>query len=83
MSLVEDMADKEPVWSRLVKRHDLRPIPYRDIASWAFGDGMFTVGSDLVQSTIKLRKAGFPDCEDTEEMFLRLFAQLRRERYIP
>lgn len=83
MSLAEHMADKEPVWNALVQRHGLRPIPYRAIASWPFADGQFNTTYDLVQSTIKIRQAGFADCVDSALRFGELFNELRRDRYIP
>ena len=38
---------------------------------------------DNITSTIKARRAGFPDCIDTEDMFKRFFAHLRKDRVIP
>jgi hypothetical protein len=46
----------------LMERHGLEPIPYSQIASWGFGDAIFHTNYDNVTSTIKLRRAGFPDC---------------------
>jgi nucleoside-diphosphate-sugar epimerase len=83
MSLSEHMADKEPVWNALTERHGLRPVAYRDVARWPFADGQFNTAYDLVQSTVKIRQAGFSDCVDSETRYRELFAQLRRERYIP
>lgn len=83
MSLTEHMADKEPVWNALVEEYGLRPISYRDIASWPFADGQFNTTYDLVQSTVKIRRAGFADCVDSATRYRELFAELRRERYIP
>jgi nucleoside-diphosphate-sugar epimerase len=77
------MADKEPVWDEIVRRYNLQPIPYRDIARWEFGDFIFHSGFDNISSTIKARRAGFHDCTDTEDMFREFFDQLRRERVLP
>jgi hypothetical protein len=60
-----------------------RAYSYSQIASWGFGDAIFGTTYDNVTSTIKLRRAGFPDCIDTEEMFCTLFDQLRLKRIIP
>ncbi len=81
--LTENMADKGPLWDVITRKYDLTPIPYDQIASWAFGDAIFGTEYDNISSTIKLRRAGFPDCIDTEEMFCTLFDQLRRKRIIP
>jgi hypothetical protein len=59
------------------------PIPYKEVASWAFGDAIFGTEYDNITSTIKIRRAGFPDCIDTEEMFIKFFDDLRRMRVIP
>ncbi len=38
---------------------------------------------DIVSDTGKARRFGFHECVDTEQMFLRLFAEFRRSRVIP
>jgi nucleoside-diphosphate-sugar epimerase len=81
--LVTYMADKAPLWDRMVERYGLQPIPYQAVASWAFGDFIFNSGFDNISSTIKARRAGFHACIDTEDMFRQQFAQLRRLRVIP
>ncbi len=83
MSLSEHMADKGAVWNGIVEKHGLREISYRDIASWPFADGQFNTTYDLVQSTVKIRQAGFHDCVDSETRYRELFAELRHDRYIP
>jgi hypothetical protein len=40
----EFMADKAPVWDRIVAKHNLQPYLYSDIVSWGFADAIF--GSD-------------------------------------
>jgi hypothetical protein len=83
LHLTEHIADKEPIWNRITERYGLEPISYSQIVSWGFGDAIFGTNYDNISSTIKLRRAGFPDCIDTEEMFCTLFDQLRRKRIIP
>jgi nucleoside-diphosphate-sugar epimerase len=83
ISLVEFMADKGPVWDRLVRDHGLKPYPYDAIVSWGFGDAIFGSDWDIVRSTHKARAAGFGEFLDSEEMFLSLFAQLQSDRVIP
>jgi hypothetical protein len=83
IQLTEFMPNMEPVWDRCVERYGLRPYPYRDVAHWGFGDVVFGITWDNISSTIKARRFGFQECRDTEEMFLELFARLRRERVIP
>ncbi|SOD98656.1 SDR family oxidoreductase [Blastococcus haudaquaticus] len=81
--LAEAMAGRRDVWERLVGRHGLVDTPYGDLVRWEFGEFIFTSGFDNVSSTIKLRRAGFADCFDTEDRFLELFDRLSAERIIP
>jgi nucleoside-diphosphate-sugar epimerase len=83
MPLTQYMADKGSLWNSIVARYQLQPIPYEEVASWAFGDFIFNSGFDNVTSTIKARRAGFQDCVDTEEMFEAFFGELRSLRVIP
>jgi nucleoside-diphosphate-sugar epimerase len=83
ISLAETMADKEPVWEEIVARHDLAPTPYRDISSWAFGDGVFSWDYDLIADGSKIRRAGFHEEVETAAMFVRIFDQMRARRIIP
>jgi hypothetical protein len=78
------MADKEPVWEAIVRKHGLQPLPYAQVASWPFADAVLRLMEfDNMMSTIKVRRAGFHDCIDTEEMFKDFFAKLRKDRVIP
>ena len=83
MTLAEAMADKAPVWDRIVARHHLQPIAFDQVVSWAYGDFVFGSGYDVVSSTIKARQYGFQESMDSEDMFMRLFDQLRVKRIIP
>jgi nucleoside-diphosphate-sugar epimerase len=81
--LAEMMRDKGPLWDRIVREHKLQPIPYDQIASWNFGDFVFSAGFDVISSMTKARQYGFHDVVDSEAMFLRMFDELRRQRVIP
>ncbi|WP_165246612.1 SDR family oxidoreductase [Paludisphaera soli] len=81
--LAEYMADKGPLWDAIVRKHGLAPTPYREVASWPFGDFIFHSEFDNISSTIKARRHGFPDCIDTEDMFAEFFDRLREARVIP
>ena len=83
ISLVRFMADKGAVWERVVARHGLRPLGYREIVTWAYGDFVFTPEYDVISSTAKARRYGFHECVDTEEMFPRLWNEMRADRIIP
>lgn len=81
--LTDYMADKAPIWEQMVRTHGLRPIDYRTLVSWPFGDFIFNSGFDNISSTIKARRAGYHDCIDTEDMFRGFFASLRDGKIIP
>jgi nucleoside-diphosphate-sugar epimerase len=82
-SLQEFMADKAPVWDRIVAKHGLRPNRFEDLAGWKFGDFVFSSEWDVISDCGKARRAGFCETVDTEEMFLRLFTTLRKQSIIP
>ncbi|MGF6492164.1 nucleoside-diphosphate-sugar epimerase [Luteibacter sp. 621] len=81
--LAEYMADKGPVWDAIVKRHGLVPTSWSEIAAWPFVQGIVNVGFDLVQSTVKIRQAGFGECIDTHQSYLGHLQRLRDARLIP
>jgi nucleoside-diphosphate-sugar epimerase len=83
INLASVMADKEPVWDEIVAKHDLVPTPYRDVSSWAFGDGVFSWDYDLIADGSKARRHGFHHFVDTAEMFARIFDDMRARRIIP
>ena len=83
INLVRTMADKAPVWDSIVKQCGLRPIAYQDIVRWPYGDFVFTPGYDVVSNTGKLRQFGFHEYFDTEEMFYRLWDEMRADKIIP
>ena len=87
-SLAEVMNDKQPVWDRIVRKHGLVVHAYTEIvSSWQFMDYVLRQGKTYphhsIVSTIKARKHGFHDCEDTEEMFCSLFAKLQSAKILP
>lgn len=82
-SLESAMADKEPVWQRIVAKYNLRPYTLADITSWPYTDWQFNKTTNSYLSTIKARQSGFSDCIDTEQMFIDWFERLQRERIIP
>ncbi|MDW8341338.1 MAG: SDR family oxidoreductase [Geminicoccaceae bacterium] len=81
--LSEFMADKGALWAEMQKKYDLLPIPWDQLVSWPFVDYCLTRDYDVMTDTIKIRKAGFHLCEDSEAMFHRLFSELRAMRVIP
>lgn len=83
IKLTQFMADKGPVWDRMVKKYGLAPYRFEQIAAWPFGDFVFTPEYDMISDMGKARRYGFGDAVDSEEMFLRLWQEFRREKIIP
>ena len=83
MSLDTVMADKEPVWDAMVRRHGLAPTPYADVSSWAFGDAVFSWDYDFLADGSKARRFGFHEYVETESMFREIFEDLRERRIVP
>ncbi len=83
MSLQDVMADKEPVWNQLQATHGLAATSFAEVSSWPFADFVFGWDYDFFADGSKARRAGFHEYVATEEMFFRIFAELRRQRVIP
>jgi nucleoside-diphosphate-sugar epimerase len=83
MSTVSEMSEKAPLWDAMVARYGLHATPYNQIANWAFVDWMLNFGEEVIQSTIKIRQAGFADCIDTHQSFRRQLNRLRDMRVVP
>jgi nucleoside-diphosphate-sugar epimerase len=83
LRLVDAMADKGPVWDEIVRKLGLKPYKFQEIASWKFGDMQLHQHWDSISETTKIRRFGFHEVVDDEEMFVRLFDRLRDMRMIP
>lgn len=83
MALGVVMADKADLWKRMIDKHNLIETPYEDVSSWGFGDAVFSWNYDFFADGTKLRRAGFHEFVDTEEMFMRVFRDLRDRKIIP
>jgi nucleoside-diphosphate-sugar epimerase len=87
--MAEFFEDKETIWDRIVEKHHLRQIALPQIlgyshhlADWNFMYGVEERAPQFV-SRIKLMKAGFQGCQDTEEMFRYWLHDLIRRRVLP
>ena len=83
IDLVHMMGDKGRLWELLVKKHNIQPIPYEQLVRWDYGNFVFTPEFDIISSTIKAKQYGFVEVQDSQEMFLRHFNELRAKRIIP
>ncbi|MGW6279254.1 SDR family oxidoreductase [Kribbella sp. NPDC055071] len=83
LSLVDVMADKEPVWKQMQATHGLAATSFDEVSSWPFADFVFGWDYDFFADSSKARRAGFHEYVETEQMFFRIFADLRARRIIP
>ncbi len=81
--LVEQMAGAEPIWDRIVAKHDLQPYPVETLASWWHTDADLGRTIEAFTDMSKSRRLGFLDYQETSSSFLDLFDRLRAERIIP
>ncbi len=91
-SLVDFLMDHRDIWARIAAREGLREADLEKLMgeSHHYADLLFGVhapaGAErapVLVSTIKLRQAGFADCEDTEAMFVRLLARMGERGITP
>lgn len=81
--LEEAMADKEPLWREMVRRHGLRPHALSEVAGWRFGDFVFHSDYDHASNLTRARQAGWCESLDTGEMLVERLRDLRARRIIP
>jgi nucleoside-diphosphate-sugar epimerase len=81
--LAEQMADKGPLWTRMVEKYGLQNTPYEQLVAWKFGDFQWHAPYDSIVETTKIRRFGFHDIAEDEEMFLRQMVRLQELRVIP
>jgi nucleoside-diphosphate-sugar epimerase len=83
LSLSQWMADKDPIWERIIRRHKLKPRRLDQVALWAFGDFVFCQSCDVISSMTKIRTADFHDTVDTEDLYLAILQQYREAGILP
>ena len=74
IKLADYMADKEPVWQRVIKKMQLPPSRLDTIALWPYGDRHFRAPWNSEMTMAKARSYGFTESIISEEMFRRHFA---------
>ena len=81
--LADWMKDKNSVWERIVRRHDLLRKPLQDIVSWSFADFCWSLDCDNITDTTKIRRHGFGGVVDTGEQILAYLQRYRDARLLP
>ena len=94
IALVEELPGRKDQWADLVDRHRLQApsdiLEFCGYNSIVYADtqlsGRRRPGPDpgpILNSTIAVRQAGFHDCIDTEDMFVKWFRRLQDDRVLP
>ncbi|PUV26617.1 SDR family oxidoreductase [Sphingobacterium athyrii] len=76
------MSDKADIWEDIRAQHGLN-YTYTEVSAWAFGDFVFSWDYDFFADGSKARRMGFHEFVDTEQMFFRLFDEMRNKQIIP
>ena len=83
MTLAKQMADKAPLWSRLVEEHGLREMPYDKLVGWGFGDFIFNTEFDMISDMGKIRRAGFNETIDSGASIVAAIRRLIEKKVLP
>lgn len=83
IKLVDTMAGDGPLWAEIAAMHSLIESDLDLMVSWAFGDYVFGTTWDVMSDAVKIRKSGFWDYIDSEEMLLNRLHELRFLKLIP
>lgn len=82
MQLEVVMADKEALWTTMMKKYGLQHT-YAEVSSWKFGDFVFSWDYDFFADGSKARRAGFHEFVETPAMFMEIFDNFRDWKVIP
>lgn len=88
--LAEFLPANAEAWERVVAKHDLQKLSIGQILgeSHHLADLVFAYGAEeppptAFVSSIKIRRAGFGDCMDSEDMWSYWIARMQRARLLP
>ncbi|NPD69217.1 SDR family oxidoreductase [Lichenicola cladoniae] len=83
MTLAKQMADKGPLWAKLVQEHGLQDMPYGKLVGWGFGDFIFNTEFDMISDMGKIRHAGFNETIDNAAAVLAAIRSLQDRKVLP
>lgn len=81
--LSDFMPLQEETWNTMIDQYSLQSIPYEKAAAWEFGDFVFGCEYDVLSDTTKIKRFGFTETADSEEMLLSLFREMKEKKIIP
>lgn len=82
LDLEAHMLGRDADWADLAHEHGLQQPSFDQFVSWPFVQGWWRTEYDMVQSTIKIRHAGFTECIDSHDSFIENLTALRNDRFI-
>ena len=77
------MADADVIWNELSNEHDLVMKDLGEMVSWRFANYVFGTTWDVMSDSTKIRRHGFHELIDSEEMLLSRLNELRKLKIIP
>lgn len=87
LRLAKIMVDKAPLWERIVLKYGLKSHRLDELVpSWEFADKLFgyrVPPTPMLLSGLKIRRAGFEACQDSEDMILDWLRIMQSDRTIP
>lgn len=83
LRLAQWMADKEPLWRKMIARHGLIDQPMDLVVRWDFADFALNQEHDVFYSMHRLRGAGFSESADTANRLIEQITRYREARILP
>jgi hypothetical protein len=77
------MRDAPAIWSEIVAKHGLEPIPVDRLASWWHSDADLGRTLECFTDMRNSRSLGFTAYQDTTRSFFDVFDELRQRKIIP
>jgi len=83
LPLADFMSAHAETWQHLATRHGLVPQGFITESAWRHLQRILNFPDDRIVNTLKMRKFGFQDFEDTYSTFERVFTRLKAQRILP
>lgn len=82
-SLAKHMPGKAKDWKQLAAKHELKSLPYEKLVGWPFGDFIFNTEFDMISDMNKIRRAGFTEVVNNEEIMVNALKRLAEKGVLP
>lgn len=82
-SLARHMPGKAKDWAHLASAHNLNLMPFNKLVGWPFGDFIFNTEFDMISDMNKIRRAGFTEVVNNEEIMINALKRLAQKGVIP